>query len=607
MAFYDEDFSSIEESIEAATATTAILATTFNQSSSISLNDDGEQRLYDDYSQGLLSFASAMCIIFILMGVPGNLITIIALTRCKKVRNATAVFIINLSLSDLLFCCFNLPLAASTFLRRAWVHGDFLCRLFPFFRYGLLAVSLFTILSITINRYVMIGHPRLYPRMYRNRYLGLMIAATWLGAFSALIPTWRGKWGRFGLDRDIGSCSILPDEHGTSPKEFLFTMAFLVPCLCIVICYARIFYIVRKTALKSHQEPSMTNSSLRLPQGKTNSRSPAQDTNHSSRRLIEKHSKTSKDEHSENSSSVSTSSGYPPNPPQVHNNNHQYNTHTTKPNRPYLSKVREDEIKFIDTSVESELPPSLSILRVCDVDDDHHPTTFNQPSERTLPKDTEIQIEKLNDVVDSEDVTVQLDEVKVSMVNENIQQTILQEPSSTSGIETADESDCNPQQEQNESKRKLRKSLKTSISRMTKRNISTANTSGASVLYPGRMSVKDKRLLKMILVIFVSFVVCYLPITVTKIWKNVTEVHTINIMGYLLIYLTTCINPIIYVVMSSEYRQAYWNLLLCRTMKANNRQRNGGGEMARNNSIKAKAKGTKIKPSFCKGGGNGNS
>lgn len=129
---------------------------------------------------------------------------------------------------------------------------------------------------------------------------------------------------------------------------------------------------------------------------------------------------------------------------------------------------------------------------------------------------------------------------------------------------------------------------------MTKRNISTANTSGASVLYPGRMSAKDRRLLKMILVIFVSFVVCYLPITVTKVWKNVTAVHTINIMGYLLIYLTTCINPIIYVVMSSEYRQAYWNLLLCRTIKANNRQRNG--EMARNNSVKAK-----VKSSFCKG------
>lgn len=38
----------------------------------------------------------------------------------------------------------------------------------------------------------------------------------------------------------------------TSPKEFLFIMAFVVPCVSIVVCYARIFYIVRKTALRSH-------------------------------------------------------------------------------------------------------------------------------------------------------------------------------------------------------------------------------------------------------------------------------------------------------------------------------------------------------------------
>lgn len=91
------------------------------------------------------------------------------------------------------------------------------------------------------------------------------------------------------------------------------------------------------------------------------------------------------------------------------------------------------------------------------------------------------------------------------------------------------------------------------------------NTSGASILYPGRMTAKDRRLLKMILVIFVSFLICYLPITTTKIIKPIEKYHFWNIIGYLLIYLTTCINPIIYVVMSSEYRQAYWNLLMCRT------------------------------------------
>lgn len=96
------------------------------------------------------------------------------------------------------------------------------------------------------------------------------------------------------------------------------------------------------------------------------------------------------------------------------------------------------------------------------------------------------------------------------------------------------------------------------------RKKSLANTSGASILYAGRMSQKDRRLLKMILVIFISFLTCYLPITLSKVLRSVSNVNFFHITSYLLVYLTTCINPIIYVVMSSEYRQAYKNLLMCR-------------------------------------------
>ena len=81
-----------------------------------------------------------------------------------------------------------------------------------------------------------------------------MVLATWLSGFGALVATWFEQWGRFGLDPAIGSCSILPDLYGRSPKEFLFILAFLTPCVAIIVCYARIFYIVRKTALKSRRK-----------------------------------------------------------------------------------------------------------------------------------------------------------------------------------------------------------------------------------------------------------------------------------------------------------------------------------------------------------------
>jgi len=91
-----------------------------------------------------------------------------------------------------------------------------------------------------------------------------------------------------------------------------------------------------------------------------------------------------------------------------------------------------------------------------------------------------------------------------------------------------------------------------------------------------RMSSKDKKLLKMILVIFASFVTCYLPITISKTSHELDGLHVLNITAYVLIYLTTCINPIIYVVMSSEYRQAYKNLLMCKSSLEQQQQTHRG-------------------------------
>lgn len=132
--------------------------------SSYETNEDlARVALFEGYEQSLLRFAYISCIVFTLIGIPGNLVTIVALAKCKKVRNATALFIINLSVSDLLFSCFILPLATSTFYNKSWAHGKALCFMFPFARYALVAVSLFTVLAITINRYVMISHPQLIP------------------------------------------------------------------------------------------------------------------------------------------------------------------------------------------------------------------------------------------------------------------------------------------------------------------------------------------------------------------------------------------------------------------------------------------------------------
>lgn len=52
--------------------------------------------------------------------------------------------------------------------------------------------------------------------------------------------------GAFGYDSNLGTCSILKDKNGRSSKTALFVTAFVIPCLIIIGCYARIFWVVHK-------------------------------------------------------------------------------------------------------------------------------------------------------------------------------------------------------------------------------------------------------------------------------------------------------------------------------------------------------------------------
>ena len=71
----------------------------------------------------------------------------------------------------------------------------------------------------------------------------------------------------------------------------------------------------------------------------------------------------------------------------------------------------------------------------------------------------------------------------------------------------------------------------------------------------------DWRVTKMVLAIFLAFVVCYLPITIMKIKDKNVSYPNIHVLSYVLIYTSSCINPIIYVIMNRQYRQAYKSVL----------------------------------------------
>lgn len=112
-------------------------------------------------------------------------------------------------------------------------------------RYGSVGVSLLSVATISINRYILIAWPQIYPRIYTKAKVACYITIIWLFSYGLQIPTFLGVWGTFGFDAKLGTCSIKKDENGKSSKTVLFAAGFAVPCIIIIICYAKIYLVVR--------------------------------------------------------------------------------------------------------------------------------------------------------------------------------------------------------------------------------------------------------------------------------------------------------------------------------------------------------------------------
>ncbi|XP_001355354.3 G-protein coupled receptor moody [Drosophila pseudoobscura] len=360
------------------------------------------------FSHSLLTFAAVMTFLIMIVGICGNLLTVVALLKCPKVRNVAAAFIISLCIADLLFCALVLPFQGLRFVQGTWRHGEVLCRLIPFIQYGNIGVSLLCIAMITINRYVMITHYSLYNRIYKRHWIAIMIAACWLFSYGMQLPTLLGAWGRFGYDARLQTCSIMSDRHGHSSKTTLFITAFVIPCLVIIACYAKIFWVVHKSEQRLKRHATKQNS---IP----NNLRPL-------------------------AAATSVPSGDGANPSQV----------------PAGCRVSSDSSSNYSTDVPDTTPGGAG----------GGAGVKQQPSR----------------VKDQREVRA-------------------------------------------------------------KRN--------------------EWRITKMVLAIFLSFVICYLPITIVKVADKDVEHPSLHIFSYIMLYLSACINPIIYVIMNKQYRKAYKTVVFC--------------------------------------------
>ncbi|XP_060840305.1 tachykinin-like peptides receptor 99D isoform X1 [Rhopalosiphum padi] len=122
----------------------------------------------------------------IMVATGGNLIVIWIVMTNKRMRNVTNYFLVNLSIADAMVSTLNVSVNFSYMLTSNWTFGTAYCKISQFVAVLSICASVFTLMAISIDRYIAIIHP-LRPRL--GRKTTLMIATSiWVVGTILSIP-----------------------------------------------------------------------------------------------------------------------------------------------------------------------------------------------------------------------------------------------------------------------------------------------------------------------------------------------------------------------------------------------------------------------------------
>ena len=193
------------------------------------------------FSDDISSILSATAIVCSIAGIVLNLLLILSLVSCKRIRVVvTTPLIVAVSMGDFLWSLTVLPVIARRFHTRSWDDvGP--CNFFPVFTHVILGASVLCLMFTIINRTCVLFFGEKVINMFTVRTSIIVIILAWLLPLLLLSPSLTGSWGKVGLDNLTQDCIIMEDDNCRSPLEFYDDIIFIIPlsvmffCICLDI------------------------------------------------------------------------------------------------------------------------------------------------------------------------------------------------------------------------------------------------------------------------------------------------------------------------------------------------------------------------------------
>ncbi|XP_068933248.1 trace amine-associated receptor 7a-like [Petaurus breviceps papuanus] len=199
----------------------------------------------------------------IILAVWGNLLVMISILHFKQLHSPANFLIASLACADFLVGATVMPFSMVRSVESCWYFGESCCKFHSYFDASFCYSSIFHLCFISIDRYVAVTDPLVYPTKFTLSISGICITFSWLLAITFSFSLLYTGVNDDGLEElvsaltCVGGCQVAVNQTWVL-IDFLL---FFIPTLVMVTLYCKIFLVAKQQARKIESMNSKTESS----------------------------------------------------------------------------------------------------------------------------------------------------------------------------------------------------------------------------------------------------------------------------------------------------------------------------------------------------------
>ena len=183
----------------------------------------------------------------------GNSLIFRAVYRSSRLRAITSIYLLALSLIDIVASTVCMPLQAGVLIMGDWVYGVQACEMYGVFLHLLVYLYLPTMSLVALNRFLRTTKPNLFRRLSITRHSIAVLASLWLTIASYVAFLLLSGWTTIDFDSNQAACLVTQYSSETFKLfhySFITIIFAIVPLALITVSYIKVFRIVRLHAAK---------------------------------------------------------------------------------------------------------------------------------------------------------------------------------------------------------------------------------------------------------------------------------------------------------------------------------------------------------------------